>query len=56
MQQLWKTVSSFLKKLEIKLVYDIAIPFLGKYLKKTIILKDTCIAVFIVNSQDMEAT
>ena len=30
---LWKTVGRFLKKLKIELSYDLAIPFLGSYLK-----------------------
>ena len=34
MQLLWKTVWSFLKKLEIELPYDLANPLLGIYLKK----------------------
>ena len=33
-QLLWKTVWRFLKKLKIELPYDLAIPFLGIYLKK----------------------
>ena len=33
----WKTVWRFLKKLNIELSYDPAIPFLGIYLEKTII-------------------
>ena len=35
-----------LEKLRIELPYDTAIPFLGIYLEKTIIQKDTCIPVF----------
>uniref|UniRef100_A0A8D1N7D6 Reverse transcriptase zinc-binding domain-containing protein n=1 Tax=Sus scrofa TaxID=9823 RepID=A0A8D1N7D6_PIG len=31
---LWKTVWSFLKELKIELLFDLAIPFLGMYLKK----------------------
>ena len=34
MQQLWKTVWRFLKKLKIELPYDPAIPLIGIYLKK----------------------
>ena len=41
-QPLWKTVWRFLRKLNIELPYDPAIPFLGIYLEKTIIHKDTC--------------
>ena len=35
------------KKKKIELPYDAAIPFLGIYLDKTAIQKDTCIPVFI---------
>ena len=45
-QPLWKTVWRFLKKLKIELPYDPAIPFLGIYLEKTQIQKDTCTQVF----------
>ena len=41
-QPLWKRVQRFLRKLEIKLLYDPAIPLLGIYLDRTIIWKDTC--------------
>ena len=37
----------FLKKLEIELPYDPAIPLLGTYPEKTTILTDTCTPVFI---------
>ena len=40
-QPLWRTVWRFLKKLKIELPYDPAIPLLGIYPEKTIILKDT---------------
>ena len=43
----WKMVWRFLKKLELELPYDPAIPLLGIYLKKTVILEDTCTPVFI---------
>ena len=48
-QPLWKTVRRFLQKLKIELPYDIAIPLLGIYLKKTKtwIRKDICTPVFI---------
>ena len=46
-QPLWKTVWRFLKKLEIKPPYDLAIPLLGIYPKETKIEKDTCISLFI---------
>ena len=43
-QPLWKTVWRFLKKVEVELPYDPAIPLLGTYPKKpkTLIWKDTC--------------
>jgi len=45
-QLLWKMVWRFLKKLEIKLPYDPAIPLLGMYSEETKIEKDTCIPLF----------
>ena len=45
-QSLWRTVGRFLKKLKIELPYDPAIPFLGIYLEKIIIRKDTCPPMF----------
>ena len=58
-QPLWRTVWRFLKKLQIELPYDPAIPLLGRYPEKTIIQKVMyqnvpCISIY--NSQDMEAT
>ena len=46
MQPLRRTVWKFLKKLKIELPYDPAIPLLGIYPEKTIILKDTCSPMF----------
>ena len=46
-QPLWRTVWRFLKKLQIELPYDPAIPLLGICTDKTIIQKDTCTPVFI---------
>ena len=46
-QPLWRTVWKFLKKLEIELPYDPAIPLLGIYTKETRIERDTCTPVFI---------
>ena len=46
-QPLWRTVWRFLKKLNIVLQYDPAIPLLGIYPEKTIIQKDTCTPMFI---------
>ena len=45
-RSLWKTAWGFLKKLKIELPYDPAIPLLGIYPDKTIILKDTRTPVF----------
>ena len=46
-QLLWRAVWRFLKKLNIELPYDPAIPLLGTYLDKTIIWKDTRTPMFI---------
>ena len=46
-QPLWRTEWRFLGKLKIELPYDPAIPLLGRYLKKTIIQKNTCTTMFI---------
>ena len=46
-QPLWRTVWTFLKKLKLKLPYDLAIPLLGIYPEKTIIQKESCTAMFI---------
>ena len=46
-QPLWKTVWRLLKKLNIELPYDPAIPLLGIYPEKTIIHKNTCTSIFI---------
>ena len=46
MQPLWRAVWRFLRKLKIQLPYDPAIPLLGTYLEKSLILKDTCTPVF----------
>ena len=45
-QPLWRTVWRFLKKLEIELPYDPAIPLLGIHIKETR-LKETCTPMFI---------
>ena len=59
-QPLWRTVWRFLKKLEIKLPYDPAIPLLGIYTEETRIERDTWTPGVhrstVYNSQDMEAT
>ena len=46
-QPLWRTVWRFLKKLEIELPYDPAIPLLSIYPEETKTEKDTCIPLFI---------
>ena len=47
-QPLWRTVWRFLKKLEIELPYDPAIPLLGIHNKETRIERDICTPMFIV--------
>ena len=44
---LWRTVWRFLKKLEIELPYDPAIPLLGIHTEETRIERDTCTPIFI---------
>ena len=46
-QPLWRTVWRLLKKLEIELPYDLAIPLLGINTEKTRIERDTCTTMFI---------
>ena len=46
-QPLWKTVWRFIKKLEIELPYDPAIPLLGIHTKETRSERDTCTPMFI---------
>ena len=46
-QPLWRTVWRFLKKLEIELPYDPAIPLLGIHSKETRIERDTYTPMFI---------
>ena len=46
-QPLWKAVWRFLRKLEIELPFDPAIPLLGIYPEKTMTQKDTCTPIFI---------
>ena len=46
-QPLWKTVWRFLRKLNIELLYDPAIPLIGIYSDKTFLEKDTCTHMFI---------
>ena len=46
-QPLWRTVCRFLKKLEIELPYDPAIPLLGIHTEETRRERDTCTPMFI---------
>ena len=46
-QPLWRTVWRFLKKLEIELPYDLAIPLLDIHTEETRIERDTCTTMFI---------
>ena len=46
-QPLWRTVWRFLKKLEIELPYDPAIPLLGIHTEEMRIERDMCTQVFI---------
>ena len=59
-QPLWRTVWRFLKKLEIELPYDPAIPLLDIHTEETRIERDTwppnVHRSTVYNSQDMEAT
>ena len=47
LSELWRTVWRFLKKLEIELPYDPAIPLLGTHTKETRTERDTCTPMFI---------
>ena len=49
-QPLWRTVWRFLKKLEIELPYDPAIPLLGIHTEETRIERDTYTPMFIAAS------
>ena len=46
-QPLWSVVGRFLKKLEIELPYNPAIPLLGIHTEETRIERDTCTPMFI---------
>ena len=46
-QPLWRTLWRFLKKLQIELSYDPAIPLLGIHTEETRIERDTCTPMFI---------
>ena len=47
LQPLWRTVWRFLKKLEIELPYDPAIPLLGIHTEETRIERDMCTPMFM---------
>ena len=51
MQPLWKTVWNFLRKLKMKLPFDLAIPLLGLYPKnsETPIQRNLCTPIFIAS-------
>ena len=49
-QPLWRTVWKFLKKLEIELPYNLAIPPLGVYTEETRIERNTCTPMSIAAS------
>ena len=58
-QLLWRTVWRFLKKLNIELPNDPAVPLLGMCPEKTVMQKDThtpMLTAMFYNSQNMEAT
>ena len=46
-QPLWRTVWRFIKKLEIELPYNPAIPLLGIHTEESRIERDTCTSMFI---------
>ena len=46
-QPLWKTVRRVLKKLQIELLYEPAIPLLGIHTEETRVERDTCTPMFI---------
>ena len=46
-QPRWRTVWRFIKKLEIELPYDLAIPLLGIHTEQTRAERDTCTPMFI---------
>ena len=50
-QPLWKTVWRFLKKLEVELPYDPAIPLLGIHTKETRYERDMCTLMLIIFSK-----
>ena len=50
-QPLWKAVWRFLRKLNIELPFDPAIPLLGIYPEKTRTQKDTCTPMFIATAK-----
>ena len=55
-QPLWRTVWRFLKKLEIELPYEPAIPLLGIHTKETRIERDMCTPMFIAALSTIAST
>ena len=55
-QPLWRTVWRFLKKLEIKLLYDPAIPLLGRPTEETRIERNMCTPMFIATLSETART
>ena len=55
-QPLWRTVWRFLKKLQIELPIDPAIPLLGIHTQETRIERDTCTPIFIAALFTIERT
>ena len=45
-QPLWKIIWRLIKKLKTDLPHDLAIPFMGIYLEKTLIWRDICTPMF----------
>ena len=48
-QPLWRRVWRFLKKLGIKVSYELGTPLLGIYPRETVVEKDTCTPIFIAS-------
>ena len=53
LQPLWRAVWRFLKKLEIELPYDPAIPLLGIHTEETRTERDTCTPVFFAAAKSL---
>ena len=55
-QPLWRIVWRLLKKLKVELPYDPAIPLLGIYSEKNLVLNDTCTPKFIAVLSEIAKT